>query len=115
MGSMLFVQHSKTQLKARPIYLSDDERIRAHFTTCFLALLLERVLEKKLNDKFTTSNIVTTLRDMNLYSLPGEGYAPSYTRTDLTDALHEKFDFRTDYQIVTNKKIKEILKKSKLS
>jgi len=105
----------KTEFKARPIYLSDDERIRAHFTTCFLALLLERVLEKKLNDKFTTSNIVTTLRDMNLYSLPGEGYAPSYTRTDLTDALHEKFDFRTDYQIVTNKKIKEILKKSKLS
>lgn len=105
----------KTEFKARPVYLSDDERIRAHFTTCFLALLLERVLEKKLNDKFTTSNIVTTLRDMNLHSLPGEGYAPSYTRTDLTDALHEKFDFRTDYQITTNKKIKEILKKSKIN
>jgi transposase len=103
----------KTEFKSRPVYLSDDERIKAHFTTCYLALLIERIIEKKLEEKYTTSNIINTLRDMNLHILPGEGYTPGYERTDLTDKLHEIFKFRTDYQITTNKNIKKIIKKSK--
>ncbi len=50
---------------------------------------------------------------MNFREEKGNGFVPSYTRTDLTDALHEEFGFRTDYQIVSQKKIKEIFKQTK--
>lgn len=103
----------KTDFKARPVYLSRDDRIKAHFTTCFLSLTVYRYLEKRLKEKFTSSEIINQLRDMNLYSIPGEGYIPIYTRTDFTDALHEAFGFRTDYQIVTTKQMKKIFKDTK--
>lgn len=103
----------KTDFKARPVYLSRDDRIKAHFTTCFLSLTIYRYLEKRLKENFTNSEIINQLRDMNFYSIPGEGYIPTYTRTDFTDALHEEFGFRTDYQIVTNKQMKKIFKDTK--
>ena len=103
----------KTDFKARPVYLSRDDRIKAHFTTCFLALVLHRYLEKRLDSKYTSSNIINTLRNMNFFSTRTEGYIPTYTRTDLTDALHESFDFRTDYQIVSTQQMKNIFKATK--
>lgn len=103
----------KTDFRARPVYLSRDDRIKAHFTTCFLALTLYRYLEKRLKEEFTSTEIISQLRDMNFYSVPGEGYIPTYTRTDFTDALHEAFGFRTDYQIVTTKQMKKIFKDTK--
>jgi len=103
----------KSEFKARPIFLRRDDRIKAHFTTCFLALILYRYLEKRLDNKFTTDEIVGQLRDMNFYSVPGQGYIPSYTRTDFTDVLHDAFDFRTDYQIVGEKEMKKIYRNTK--
>jgi len=103
----------KTDFKARPVYLSRDDRIKAHFTTCFLALTLYRYLEKKLKEAFTSTEIISQIRGMNFYSIPGEGYIPTYTRTDFTDALHNAFGFRTDYQIVTTKQMKNIFKDTK--
>jgi len=103
----------KTEFKARPVFLRNDDRIKAHFTTCFLALVLYRYLEKKLNNKFTTSEIINQLRNMNFHAIPGEGYMPIYTRTDFTDALHETFGFRTDYQIISNREMKKIYKSTK--
>ena len=102
----------KSEFKARPVYLSRDDRITAHFTTCFVALMLYRLLEKKLEEKYTTKEIIDTLREMNMLEIQGEGYIPCYTRTDLTDFLHEKFEFRTDLQIVSKSQMKNILKKS---
>ena len=98
----------KSVFKSRPVYLSRDDRIKAHFTTCFLSLVIYRYLEKNLENRFTCEDIITTLKDMNFYEIEGEGYIPTYTRTDLTDALHEAFGFRTDYQIVTTKQMKKI-------
>lgn len=103
----------KSEFKARPVYLSRDDRITAHFTTCFLSLVLHRYLEKVLEEKYTASEIIDTLRDMNLTRNSDEGYIPSYTRTEITDCLHEKFNFRTDYEIVKNTNIKKILKNIK--
>lgn len=103
----------KTDFRARPVYLSRDDRVKAHFTTCFLALTLYRYLEKRLKEEFTSTEIISQLRGMNFYSAPGEGYIPTYTRTDFTDALHEAFGFRTDYQIVTTKQMKKIFKDTK--
>lgn len=100
----------KSEFKARPVYLSRDDRITAHFTTCFLSLVLHRYLEKELEEKYTTYEIIDTLRNMNLLKTGTEGYLPSYERTDITDLLHDKFSFRTDYEIVTNKEIKKIFK-----
>ena len=72
--------------------------------TCFISLIIYRLLEKKLGEEYTCSEIIRGLKDMNFYEIKGDGYIPTYTRTDFTDALHEVFGFRTDYQIV-NKKI----------
>ena len=103
----------KTDFKARPVYLSRDDRIKAHFTTCYLALVLFRYLEKELDYKYTSTEIISTLRNMNFYKTTTEGYIPTYTRTDLTDVFHEKFGFRTDYQIVSQKYIEKIFKYTK--
>jgi transposase len=103
----------KNEFKARPVYLSLDERIEAHFMTCFLALLIYRLLEKRLEEKFTCCQIIYGLREMNLLQAKGEGYIPVYTRTDFTDALHDAYGFRTDYEIVTDANMKKILKSTK--
>ena len=102
----------KTDLRARPVFLKRDDRIKAHFLTCFLSLLLYKYLEKKVNrggQHFTTSEIIGTLRGMNFLSVNGEGYIPTYTRTDLTNNLHGSAGFRTDYQIVTKKQMRSII------
>ena len=103
----------KTDFKARPVYLKRDDRIKAHFTTCFLSLLIYRILEHSLNEKYTNEKIISTLREMNLAYESEEGYIPLYTRNDITDELHEKYEFRTDYEITTENKMKKILKNIK--
>ena len=103
----------KSDFKARPVYLKRDDRIKAHFTTCFLALLIYRILEHKLNGKFTSSQIINTLRNMNLRNLDGVGFIPTYTRTPITNALHTNFNFRTDTEITTLKEMKKILNLTK--
>jgi transposase len=103
----------KSEFKARPVYLSKDDRIQAHFTTCFISLIIFRFLEKKLEEKFTCHEIISGLRDMEFFEIKDEGYVPTYTRNDFTDALHEAFGFRTDYQIVASKMMKKIFKDTK--
>lgn len=103
----------KSEFKARPVYLSRDDRIEAHFTTCFISLIIYRILEKKLDGKYTCHEILTKLKEMNFYHVKGEGYIPTYTRDDLTDDLHEAFNFRTDYQIVSTQQMKKIFKVTK--
>lgn len=103
----------KTEFKARPVYLSRKDRITAHFMTCFIALIIYRILEKKLDEAFTCEETIKTLRNMDMMILPGEGYIPTYTRTELTDALHDVFGFRTDYQIISQKNMRKILNQTK--
>lgn len=103
----------KTEFKTRPVYLKNDDRIKAHFTVCFLSLLIYRILESKLDYKFSSSEIIKTLREMNFLKIGGEGYIPTYIRNDLTDYLHHTFDFRTDREIITKNELKIILEKIK--
>lgn len=100
----------KTEFRTRPIYLSREQRIRAHFLTCFLSLILYRYLERKTDNKFTPRELIYTLRDMNFLQIPTGDYVPTYTRTDITDVLHEAFGFRTDYEILSGKQMQKILK-----
>ena len=99
----------KSEFKVRPVYLQRDDRIIAHFTTCFLSLVLYRFLEKRLEEKYTCSEIIETIRNMNLNKTNEIGYIPTYARTDITDLLHDKFNFRTDNEITKNSKMKKIL------
>ena len=103
----------KTEFKARPIYLSRKDRITAHFTTCFTALVIYRILEQKLKEKYTCEELIDAIRSMDMMIAPGEGYIPTYTRTDITDALHDAFGFRTDYQITSQKNMRKILNQTK--
>lgn len=106
----------KTDFDARPVYVRRDDRIKAHFLTCFLALLIYKYLEKKVNRggrHFTTEEIVGTLRSMDFLGIAGEGYVPAYTRTDLTNHLHGSAGFRTDTQIVTRQKMRGIIAQTK--
>lgn len=103
----------KSKFKARPVYLSRKDRITAHFMTCFTSLLIYRILEKKLDYRYTCEEIISTLKGMNMLITPGEGYIPTYTRTDITDALHDTFNFRTDYQITSQRNMKKILTMTK--
>ena len=103
----------KTEFKARPVYLSRKDRIKAHFTTCFLALVIFRYLEKKLDEQYTVSQIIDTLKKFDFKNENNLGYSPDYTRTDITDLLHEKFDIITDYEIIDNKKFKKIINQTK--
>lgn len=100
----------KSEFKARPVFLKNDDRIEAHFITCFISLIIYRLLEKRLGEKFTCREMVSGLKDMNFFEVKGEGYVPTYTRTDFTDTLHETFGFRTDYQIVSTQNMKKIFK-----
>jgi transposase len=103
----------KSEFRARPVYLSRDDRIEAHFVTCFISLIIYRILERKLGEKYTCHEILTKLKEMDFYHVDGEGYIPIYTRDDLTDDLHEAFGFRTDYQIISTQKMKKIFKVTK--
>ena len=103
----------KTDFSARPVYLQDENRIRAHFLVCFLALLSYRVLEKKLGHKYTCEEIMETLKAMNFAEIQEQGFIPLYERQKITDALHETCGFRTDFQFITKSQMKTIQKKSK--
>lgn len=103
----------KTDFEARPVYLQREDRIKAHFLICFLALLVYRLLEAKLENKYTVSETTKTLRDMNVCKIEEYGYIPTYKRTELTDKLHELFGFRTDTQIIKKAKMRNIIKQSK--
>lgn len=103
----------KSEFNARPVFHSAEETIKAHFLICFLSLTIYRYLEKKLEEKYTVGDILDTLRDMNLKLDVSDTYSPNYIRTDLTDDLHDKFGFRTDYEAMREKNLKKICKETK--
>lgn len=103
----------KTEFEARPTFVRLENRITAHFLICFLALLVYRLLELKLEGAYTREEILSTLKGINFADIEGQGYMPLYKRERITDALHEVCGFRTDYQFITKQKMKEIQKNSK--
>lgn len=108
----------KSELKSRPVYLKRDDRITAHFLICFIALLVYRILAEKICLRFpedppSGATIVNTLREMDFIESAGDGYIPTYTRTDMTDALHDEFGFRTDLELVPKKAMQKIVRMTK--
>lgn len=103
----------KTNFKARPVYLQTRDHIKAHFLTCFISLVIYRLLADRLENKYTVEQILKTIRDMEMVETQYNGYIPAYRRTEITDALHEMVNFRTDYEIISKEKMRKIIKDSK--
>lgn len=103
----------KTDFEARPVFLQNETRIKAHFLTCFLSLIVYRYLEKKTNNKYTCKELLDTIRDMNFADIQEQGYVPLYKRNAITDDLHNIFEFNTDFQFITKQEMRSIQKKSK--
>ena len=103
----------KTEFSARPVYVHREDRIKAHFLICFLALTIYRLLEKQLEGKYTCCEILSVLKEMNFASIEEQGYMPLYRRDKITDDLHDACGFRTDYQFITKSKMRAIQKHSK--
>ena len=103
----------KSEFNARPVYVRNEDCIKAHFLTCFLSLLIYRLLEKKLKNHYTCEELLETLKEMNFADVQEQGYMPVYSREKITDDLHEACGFRTDYDFITKRMMKNIQKKSK--
>ena len=103
----------KTDFKARPVYLKRDDRIKAHFTTCFLSLLIYRILENKLENKYSTKNIINTLKEMNSLKIIGCGYKQIYKNTDITRDLSKSFNIDINQDFISLKNMKKIFKNIK--
>ena len=103
----------KTDLQARPVFLSLEEHIKAHFLTCYIALLIYRILEKRLNDNdnhFTSNQIFECLKKLSVLNLNGICFTPSFTRTLLTDTLEEIFNIKCHSQAISYASMKKNIK-----
>lgn len=103
----------KSEFKSRPVYLQNDDRIKAHFLTCFISMTIFRILEKKLNEVYSAEKIIKTLRTMNAYNVRGEGYIPLYTRSEITDSLETKFNYQLNTEIIPTERINKIKRNSR--
>ena len=108
----------KSELKSRSVYVRREEHIKAHFTICFLALLVFRILEKKVNtlssELITAPELIKTLRNMNLTRFDKKKfYTGSFTRTNITEAIHAFAGFRLDCDLFTESDLKDMIKLTK--
>ena len=103
----------KTDFDARPVYVSREDRIRSHFLICFLALLHFRLLKRELKTPCTTEQLLEVLKNIRFADIGEQGFMPVYERQQITDELHDICGFRTDYEFITKRKMREIQKKSK--
>ena len=103
----------KHEFDARPVYLRKDIRITAHFTICFLALVLFRYLEKMLGHRYTCEQIIHGLQGIRFLKLKDSGFTPAYTRNEFTDDLHNFFGFHTDYEIIQKASMRKIISNTK--
>lgn len=107
-----FEERRATQSE-RPDFSREDE-MKARSAIGLIAQVVCRALEEKLRHAYSSKEIVRALRSMSMLIVPGEGYIPTYTRTELTDALHESFGFRTDYQIISPQSMRKLLNQMKM-
>ncbi len=97
----------KSEFKARPVYVRNDNRIHAHFLTCFMALTLFRILEKRLEEKYTAETLIKTLREMDVHHIRGAGYIPLFKRNELTDKLQSLCNYQLSTEIIDNTMMKK--------
>lgn len=75
--------------------------------------MIYRLLERQLENRYTCETLLDTLKEMNFADIQEQGFMPLYTREKITDDLHETCGFRTDFDFISKRRMKEIQKKSK--
>ena len=103
----------KTDLRSRPVYVSLEEHISAHFLTCFLALLFIRIIEKKMDGKYTTNAIIEAIRNVNYVDVEA-GYISAFPGNGLITTLSKEFKIECNYNTFTPEQMRKILHQSKL-
>lgn len=103
----------KTYFDARPVYLQKDDRIRAHFLICYIALMVFRILQKKLGKRFTCEEILDSLRTFRYYDLYDQGYSYAYEPSEVTRSLAALISPDLNKTYLTKAQMKKILKESK--
>lgn len=104
----------KTNFDARPVFLRKPERIRAHFLICYTALLIYRLMECKLDDNLThvtTSNLIKTLRNMNIVNMDDMYYKSIYSGSQALDALERCFELQLNRKYYRPSDLNKIVKK----
>lgn len=104
----------KTNFDARPVFLRKPERIRAHFLICYTALLIYRLMECKLVDNLThvtTSNLIKTLRNMNVVNMDDMYYKSIYSGSQALDALERCFELQLNRKYYRPSDLNKIVKK----
>lgn len=104
----------KTNFDARPVFLRKPERIRAHFLICYIALLIYRLMECKLDDNLThvtTSNLIKTLRNMNVVNMDDMYYKSIYSGSQALDALEKCFELQLNRKYYKPSDLNKIVKK----
>lgn len=104
----------KTNFDARPVFLRKPERIRAHFLICYTALLIYRLMECKLDDNLThvtTSNLIKTLRNMNVVNMDDMYYKSIYSGSQALDALEKCFELQLNRKYYRPSDLNKIVKK----
>lgn len=104
----------KTDLNSRPIFLQNDERIKAHFLICFIGLLTLRLIEKSLDFTYSGPQILEALRGMWMFKQKDLGYSPDFKRTELTDHLMKRFDLPLSKEIISPERFAQLEKRSRM-
>lgn len=103
----------KTNFDARPVFLRKPKRIRAHFLICYTALLIYRLMECKLDDNLThvtTSNLIKTLRNMNVVNMDDMYYKSIYSGSQALDALERCFELQLNRKYYRPSDLNKIVK-----
>ena len=104
----------KTEFSARPVYVSREDRIRAHFLTCYLALVVYRVMEQKLikeGEHYTTQEIISTIRNYQAVDM-GSFYVGAMEGVAVK-ALEKTFGLIGSYQAMSKRDFQKLISKSK--
>lgn len=107
---------TKTEFDARPVYLRREDRIRAHFAICFVALLLLKAFQRQVNEgldedsRYSSEQIISALAGMKYNVVRGTGFVPAYSATALRSRCCETANLPIDRQIVLNRKMRQYIK-----
>ena len=100
---------TKTYFESRPVYVRTNEHIDAHFATCFLALVLMRLLEIKLERKYPVGRIISSLKKYTCVHLDSNTWQFTYY-DEVIKACQEVFDVNLDSKYRTQQEIQRLLK-----
>jgi hypothetical protein len=100
---------SKTEFDSRPVFVWTNEHIDAHFTTCFTALVLIRLLQTKLENKYPVGKIIKTLKSYCCIPLDKNTYQLTYY-DEILDSCSKIFDMELDNKYRTRQQIQRLLR-----